>query len=86
MIKKYPEAIENYKLVLQTNPNDQYSLADLGFAYENSNNIEAAITQYKKALSVNSNFDQVQLNLARLYTNQKNYEDALIEYKKYSNI
>ncbi|MBX2828954.1 MAG: hypothetical protein KTR22_12385 [Flavobacteriaceae bacterium] len=56
-LEKIPEADQTIEDILQDNPQDVYSHANVGWVELEKNNIDKALTHFKEALSIDPNFE-----------------------------
>ncbi len=63
---EYAQSIEQFSIVLESNPNDADTIYNLALAYDLVGDIERAIKFYKKALEVDSNHKEANHNLELL--------------------
>jgi len=76
------EAIKEYGIVLNLNPQSVVSLNNLGNIYFDQEEIEKAIEYYKRAIAINPNFAPSYNDLGNAYHSQGRIEEAITEYKK----
>ncbi len=79
-------AIEEYKKVLDLDPDNDKAYARLGRIYENQNKYEMAAVQFKKALQINPNNLLARNRLWNVYFKQGKKELALKELEEYLRI
>jgi tetratricopeptide (TPR) repeat protein len=76
------EAIEEFKEVLEIDPDDAEAHYNLGNAYVDKEMFEEAISAYKKAIELNPEFIDAYLNLGMVYLNKDLTDDAISLYKQ----
>ena len=74
--KKYPEAIEAYKLAIRLDPNYAPAFGGLGDAYLNSGNSQQAETAYKEQVRLAPNDAQAQFDLGYFYNAMGRHGEA----------
>ena len=74
--KKYPEAIEAYKLAIRLDPNYAPAFGGLGDAYLNSGNSPQAETAYKEQVRLAPNDAQAQFDLGYFYNAMGRHGEA----------
>jgi Flp pilus assembly protein TadD len=79
---KFAEAIGEYQLALEENPDNVSALVNLGVAYYNAGQLEDAVGQYQKALQIAPNDADIHSNLGAAYVQQGNLDAGLEEYQK----
>lgn len=65
------KAIENYQKVLELDPDDFWSLVNLGAIYENHDKIEEAMTLMEKALTIDEGHHMALFNMGVLLSKQE---------------
>jgi tetratricopeptide (TPR) repeat protein len=75
-------AIEEYKRVIDLDPNNDEARAKLGRIYENQNKYEMAITEFKRALEINPNNLFARNRLWNVYFKQGKNRLAIEEIKQ----
>ena len=76
------DATLEYKLVLETNPNNPEIHTLLGDTYLEGGNSTLAEKEYKDALTIDPQYIPAMINLANFFQNKRQYEDALALYEK----
>jgi tetratricopeptide (TPR) repeat protein len=76
------EAIEEFKEVLEIDPDDAETHYNLGNAYEDKEMFDEAISAYKKTIEFNPEFIDAYLNLGAIYLDKDLAEDAISLYKQ----
>lgn len=71
------EAIKEYDLLLQTDPENSTALSNLGHIYANQGDYENAESCYIDAIDVNPNNHFAHNNLAQLYFRMRDFESAV---------
>ena len=74
--KKYPEAIEAYKLAIRLDANYAPAYGGLGDAYFNSGNSEQALTAYKEQARLAPNDADAQYDLGYFYNAMGRHGEA----------
>ncbi|MBL7058100.1 tetratricopeptide repeat protein [Patescibacteria group bacterium] len=78
----WKDAIVFYETNLSYTPNSFIQHNNLGMAYANNNEFEAAIREYKLSLAIADEYPQVHSNLANSLLALGYASEAIIEYKK----
>ncbi|MFN8672559.1 MAG: tetratricopeptide repeat protein [Candidatus Sericytochromatia bacterium] len=81
-LNKYDEAEKYYKKSLEINPNDLFTLNNLGIIYYSKNNLDMAIEQYNKVLELNPNDINATENIALTFNKKGDKNKANFYYKK----
>ncbi|ODS33392.1 MAG: O-linked GlcNAc transferase [Candidatus Scalindua rubra] len=76
------EAIDEFKEVLEIDPEDVETHYNLGSAYADKGMFDEAITIYKKAIEKNPEFIDAYLSLGELYLDMDLIDDAISLYKQ----
>jgi tetratricopeptide (TPR) repeat protein len=63
---KFQEAIEEYKKALTVDPGDEHLYYNLGRAYMDAKNVDAAAKQFQKALEIYPDFKEAQDALEKI--------------------
>src|ERR1700674_4847082 len=74
--KKWPEAIDAYKLAIRLDPNYAPAYGGLGDAYFNGGNSEQALAAYKEQVRLAPNDATAQYDLGYLYNAMGRYGEA----------
>lgn len=74
---KYSEAIGHFFKAYQINPNEIYTLRELGYNYGATGDYIMAERFYLEALNVSPNDSKIIFNLGSIYFNQKRFEESL---------
>src|SRR6266481_6814729 len=74
--RKWPEAIDAYKLAIRLDPNYAPAYGGLGDAYLNSGNSEQALVAYKEQVRLAPNDAQAQYDLGYFYNFMGRYGEA----------
>jgi tetratricopeptide (TPR) repeat protein len=80
--KKYDEALDLYKKVIQIDSNSEDAYYNSAIAYERKGLIDESIDSYKKLLTINANHAQAHNNLGILYEKKEMPIKALSEFKQ----
>ena len=78
----YPNAVEEYKKVIELDPKGAYAYSNLGNVYFNQERYTDAIEEYKKAVELDLGDVATYNNLGWAYYRQANYPEAIEQYKK----
>src|SRR5712691_8300357 len=84
--KKWPEAIDAYKLAIRLDPNYAAAYGGLGDAYLNSGNSEQALVAYKEQVRVAPNDAQAQYDLGYFYNAMGRHGEAFAPLVKASTL
>lgn len=76
------EAIEEFKEVLEINPDDAETHYNLGNAYTDKEMFDEAVSSYKKAIELNPVFIGAYLSLGTIYLDKGLTDDAISLYKQ----
>src|SRR5436853_2816307 len=74
--RKYPEAIETYKIAIRLDPNYAPAFGGLGDAYFSSGNSEQALVAYKEQVRLAPNDAQAQYDLGYFYNAMGRHGEA----------
>ena len=74
--KKYPEAIETYKIAIRLDPNYAPAFGGLGDAYFNSGNSEQALAAYKEQVRLAPNDADAQYDLGYFFNAMGRHGEA----------
>ncbi|HEY8411691.1 MAG TPA: tetratricopeptide repeat protein [Pyrinomonadaceae bacterium] len=75
--KKFDQAVDLLKQVVETDKNDFQAWTALGSVYYAEEKFDDAATAYQKAIEVHPASPRAYLNLGRVRSSQKKFEDAL---------
>jgi tetratricopeptide (TPR) repeat protein len=75
--KKYDQAIDLLKQIVETDKNDFQAWTALGTVYFAEQKLDEARDAYKKAIVVHPTSPRAQLNLGRVLSTQKKFEEAV---------
>src|SRR6266404_9397804 len=84
--RKYPEAIDAYKLAIRLDPNYAPAFGGLGDAYLNSGNSEQALVAYKEQVRLAPNDAQAQYDLGYFYNFMGRHGEAFASLVKATSI
>lgn len=76
------EAIEEFKEVLEIDPDDAETRYNLGNAYVDKEMFDEAISAYKKAIELNPGFIDAYINLGTVYLDSGLTDDAIALYQQ----
>jgi tetratricopeptide (TPR) repeat protein len=79
-VKKFDEAIKDYKKIVALEPKKAASYASLGYAYSVRGDTEKAIENYLIAINHDREDDEVYANLGEAYEKKGLYKEALKAY------
>ena len=80
------DALNNFKIVLQNNPNNYLCLKSCAYYYEIREYYSDTINCLKKILSINEKDSLILCYYGEILTNQKKYDEALLYFTKANNI
>ncbi|MBN1351724.1 tetratricopeptide repeat protein [candidate division KSB1 bacterium] len=69
--KDYENAIKEYRLAIEENPNDALLWYNIGISYENVGQIKSAIDAHRRAIELQPDFTRAQDNLNKLLSGSK---------------
>ena len=81
-LKRYEEAIENYKITLELDDATSFVFLRIGDCYEKLNQFSLAIQYYKKAVHEDPLLDKGWIAITKLYVKEKKYNKALYYINK----
>src|SRR5216684_3021678 len=84
--KKYPDAIDTYKIAIRLDPNYAPAFGGLGDAYFNSGNSEQALVAYKEQVRLAPNDAQAQYDLGYFYNFMGRHGEAFAPLVKATSI
>src|SRR2546423_4446586 len=84
--KKYPEAIETYKIAIRLDPNYAPVFGGLGDAYFNSGNSDQALAAYKEQVRLAPNEADAQYDLGYFYNAMGRHGEAFAPLVKASSL
>ena len=76
----YSSAIASYQEVLTLDPSYSAAYNNLGFAYEQTNDLKAAIGNYRKAVENDARYADAYYNLGNVYYRNGDYRKAIDNY------
>jgi tetratricopeptide (TPR) repeat protein len=79
---QYADAVNEWKALLETNPDDVRILNNLGFALAQTGRYEEAIPQYEKALEVNPQYYAIHNSLGRALLAVGRLDEAEVHFQK----
>jgi protein O-GlcNAc transferase len=85
-LKKFDEAIKNWKHAIELNKNYFFGYNNLGNVYLKINQIESAINNYSKAIKIKSDYFEAFHNRANAHLRTKNIKLALKDFDTALNI
>jgi len=80
--KKYNQAIESFKKVVEIDPTNDDAYTYIGLAYKNQEKYNQAIEAYKKAININPKSDNAYYNMGNAYRDKEKDIEAIKAYKK----
>ena len=80
-LKRYEEAIEQYKLSVQYNPSDSVSYYNMGQGLYKLKRYEEAIEQFKLVIQYNPSNSNAYNNMGNSLAKLKRYEEAIEQFK-----
>ncbi len=80
--KSYNEAIEQFKKVLEYDPNDTYAHFQYGFALKKLKRYEKAVEQFQIVLNINPEDYVARCNMAILLSQLERYDEAIEHFNK----
>lgn len=80
--RDFPLAIESYKAISRLTPEQAHVYADLGRAYENSEETKKAIESYLEATKLDANYATAFLRVGMLYGRQQELASAQAAFSK----
>ena len=86
-MKKYDEAIENYKEIISINPNSSYATFRIAFCYEKKFDYGNSLDYYFKCIKEDPNMDKAFFRLSMFYrskTIEMNIEKTIFVIDKSS--
>jgi tetratricopeptide (TPR) repeat protein len=81
--RDYDKQLENYRLLAEKYPNDEYALYQRGNFYFSQQQYQEAIKCYKNIIKINKNFAPVYNQLGYSYRNIEKFDTAEKAFKKY---
>lgn len=81
-LKKYDQAITEWRKATTLNPKYFYGFNNLGNAFLFKNNLELALENYNKAIELNPNYFEAIYNKANIYLKLKDFTKAIENYDK----
>jgi len=81
-LKRYDEAIAEFKDAIRINPDSAHAFRSLGDTLADLKRLDEAATEYKEAIRLEPNDAHVRLSLGEVLQNLKRYEEAATEYKE----
>ena len=78
--------IQQYKKVLDLNPNSAEAHFNLGIAYGEKKMFEHQVGEYKKAIAINPKYAKAYKNLESTYRKKGMKEEADKELSRYNNL
>ena len=81
-LKKYDEAIFEWKKCIKLNPSYHFAFNNLGNVFLIQNNLDSALENYNKAIEINPNYYEAIYNKGNIYLKRKDFTKALENYSK----
>ncbi len=76
------KAIEEYKYVLKSDPNNAEAHNNLGVIYKEQNDLDKAVEHYQSVVTTNPEMDEAHNNLGVVYYLRGDHREAVQEYLK----
>jgi tetratricopeptide (TPR) repeat protein len=73
-------AAEQFQHVLHLFPEDYLTLNNLGLAYAEQGDLNAAVNAFSRALAIKPEFSEAHFNLGEIFEKQSRFEEALSQY------
>lgn len=80
--KKHKEAIADFNIAIDLNPNYTDAYFKRGLVYSLSGNYKNAIADFTRAIDLNPNYTDAYYNRGHNYNYLENYEDAIADFTK----
>jgi len=80
--KQYSQAIPEYKLAIQEDPQNETAFFGLALAQSQAGQNDQAIESYQATLKINPGLWEAEVNLGILLLNQQSVSEALVHFKK----
>ena len=81
-LKKYDEAILEWKKCIKLNPSYHFGFNNLGNVFLIQNDLDSALENYNKAIELNPNYYEALYNKGNIYLKLKDFTKALENYNK----
>ncbi len=81
--RDFKKQLDNFKLLVEKYPEDEYALYHLGNIYFAQQQYEEAIKNYKELIKINKNFAPVYNQLGYAFRNLEKFDAAEKSFKKY---
>ncbi len=81
-LKKYPEALNNFKNAIKIKPNYAEVYNNIGIVYKSIENFTEAIFNYKKAIQLKPDYAEAYNNLGIIYLDKEEYDEAKNLFEK----
>jgi len=79
---QYAEAVENYRLLLQTDPTCAELYVNIGIALKAQGKSDVAIANYKQAIQLKPELAEAYYNLANVLKDQNRHAEAIESYRQ----
>ena len=76
-MKKYDEAINNYKEIISINPNSSYALFRIAFCYEKKHDDDNSLKYYYKCVDEDPNMDKAFFRLSMYFYRTNKFKKAI---------
>ena len=75
-MKRYDEAIDNYKEIISINPNSSYALFRIALCFEKKYDFENSLNYYYKCVNNDPNMDKAFFRLSMFYYREKKIQKS----------
>jgi protein O-GlcNAc transferase len=82
---KFEEAVQEYRLLLESQPDNDAALFGMALAFTHLGKTSEAIQSYEAALQINPKLWQAELNWGIILFSQQDYEGAIAHFQKAAN-
>lgn len=80
--KRFEEAIEQYRKIIELRPNDPLGYMNLGAALARKGDADAAIPQYERALTLQPDDPRIERNLAQALVRLGRLNEAIVHFER----
>ena len=81
-VLEYTKAKNNFKRIIEIDPNNYRALYNLGIAYFNLGNLSKAESAYEQAIKIKPDYKHCYYNIGLIHEVNENLKEALKFYKK----